>query len=88
MCEGYDRDLVWVNATKEEKPTWRQRRPPANPSEPWQVRYAGQPGTNIDVILRESLAETAREQKYLGMFWSAYLPNGRAFTSRASRLST
>ncbi|OAA70191.1 Zn(2)-C6 fungal-type DNA-binding domain protein [Akanthomyces lecanii RCEF 1005] len=88
ICEGYGRDLVWVNATTEEEPTGRQRRPPTNPSEPWQVRYAGQPGTNIEVILRESLAKTAREQKYLGMFWSAYLPNGRAFTSRACRLST
>ncbi|KAJ6783309.1 hypothetical protein PWT90_02544 [Aphanocladium album] len=88
ICEGYGRDLVWVNATAEEEPTGRQRRPVANPSEPWQVRYAGQPGTNINVILRESLAKTAREQKYLGMFWSAYLPNGRAFTSRACKLST
>lgn len=52
------------------------------------MRYAGQPGTNINIILRESLAKTAREQKYLGLFWSAYLPNGRSFTSRASRLST
>ncbi|KAJ3499083.1 hypothetical protein NLG97_g605 [Lecanicillium saksenae] len=88
ICEGYGRELVWVNATAEEEPTGRQRRPVANPSEPWQVRYAGQPGTNIDVILRDSLAKTAREQKYLGMFWSAYLPNGRAFTSRGCKLST
>lgn len=88
LCEGYGRDLVWVNATAEEEPAGRMRRPQANQLEPWQVRHAGQPGINIDVILRESLAKTAREQKYLGLFWSAYLPNGRAFTSRACRLST
>ncbi|XWX01515.1 hypothetical protein V2A60_009543 [Cordyceps javanica] len=88
ICEGYGRELVWVNATAEEEPAGRQRRTPSNPSEPWQVRFAAQPGLNIDVILRESLTKTAREQKYLGMFWSAYLPNGRAFTSRACRLST
>lgn len=83
-CEGYGRDLVWVNATTE-GPSKRRR---ANVFQPWQVRYASQPGSNVRIVLKESLAKTAREQKYLGVFWSAYLPNGRSFSSRASRLST
>lgn len=40
------------------------------------------------MVLRDSLARTARELKYLGLFWSAYLPNGRAFTPHATKLST
>lgn len=38
--------------------------------------------------MRDSLARTARELKYLGLFWSAYLPNGRAFSPHATKLST
>lgn len=83
-CEGYGRELVWVNATTEEPSTRR----PINVPEPWQVRYASQPGNNVMRVLSDSMARSAREQKYLGMFWSAYLPNGRAFSSRASRLSS
>jgi hypothetical protein len=40
-----------------------------------------------DILLHESLTQTAREDKYLGLYWSAYLPNGRAFSSAASQLS-
>lgn len=55
---------------------------------PWHVRYAGQPDTDVTIVLRDSLAQTAREIKYLGAFWSAYLPNGRAFSPQAAKLST
>lgn len=84
QCEGYGRDLVWVNATTEEP----SKRRTLEPQAPWHVRYAGQAGPDVQIALKESLARTAREQKYLGMFWSAYLPNGRLFSPRASRLST
>ena len=34
---------------------------------------------NTDIALPNELARSAYEQKYLGMYWEVYLPNGRTF---------
>jgi hypothetical protein len=35
------------------------------------------------VVLSDSLARSAYKSHYLEVFWSSYLPNGRALSSRA-----
>ncbi|OAA56785.1 Zn(2)-C6 fungal-type DNA-binding domain protein [Cordyceps fumosorosea ARSEF 2679] len=66
-CEGYGRDLVWVNSTTSAAPPTGRPPPAAAQPAPWHVRHAGT-GTGTPVVLRDSLARTAREQKYLGLF--------------------
>lgn len=34
------------------------------------------------------LIRTAREQQHLGMFWTSFLPRGREFSLKASKVST
>ncbi|KAL4886475.1 hypothetical protein BJY04DRAFT_213239 [Aspergillus karnatakaensis] len=62
VCDGYDRSTIWVNMTRETGPDKRYTLPP-QPSE---------------ITLAETLARTAYQEQYLGLFWNEYLPNGRA----------
>jgi hypothetical protein len=48
----------------------------------------GAGGANVNITISDSLLLTDREQKYLGIFWNDYFPNGRAFSDQACMLST
>lgn len=94
MCEGYGRELIWINASNEEKENQQAltSRPVGKSKQarvPWLSAYTKAAGTaNSSVAISDSLALTAREQKYLGIFWNDYFPNGRAFSDQACMLST
>ncbi|KAK5992105.1 hypothetical protein PT974_05503 [Cladobotryum mycophilum] len=83
VCGGYERDLVWVNATSRTGARSNTAKTP-----PWHARYERRAEDCAQVVLHQSLVQTAREQKYLGLFWSAFLPNGRSFSPLALDLST
>ena len=40
-----------------------------------------------DIALKDSLARTARDARFMGLFWEAYLPNGQRFSAEALRYS-
>lgn len=94
MCEGYGRELIWINASHEDgdpdkSPTSSREDKHRQHKAPWQSTYTKGAGTaNTTVAISDSLALTAREQKYLGIFWNDYLPNGREFSDQACMLST
>ncbi|KAM0327486.1 hypothetical protein ACHAQA_005774 [Verticillium albo-atrum] len=72
-CTGYDRQRVFINASKPidgQALTVTRVSPPAH-----------------DVSLHSSLARSAYEVKYLDLFWQIYLPSGQAFTPYASGYS-
>lgn len=66
QCDGYSRDLVWVNVAPKSSLVHRQS--VLGPT---------------DITLTETLTRSAYHEKYLGMFWDKYLPNGRAFPPEA-----
>ena len=74
VCGGYGRDIIWLHADTE---TATERKLP------WLSVYS-----KPEPALPESLALSAREQKYLGLFWTSYFPNGRVFSDAACTLST
>ncbi|GKZ50893.1 hypothetical protein AbraIFM66951_004585 [Aspergillus brasiliensis] len=49
-----------------------------------QSRRRGAP----DITLHESLARTAREVTYVGLYLAAFLPNGRLFSREAAQISS
>lgn len=43
-------------------------------------------GQATTITLPDELARTAYEDKYIGLYWEAYLPNGRALPADQTRL--
>lgn len=61
QCFGYERQWIFVNVTT----------PPLEGQE-----VAARKSTPSVPLLRDSLAQSALEEKYLGQFWDMYLPKG------------
>lgn len=72
--------LVWLSATAS-KDNDDSQREPLGISSSWTARYT-RPTYN------KMLIRTAREQEYLGMLWTSFLPRGREFSIKASKVST
>lgn len=79
VCEGYGcRRLVWINSTDGEKHSYTKASglvPTRNSEAPV-------------ITLHESLARSAGENRYVGLFLTAFLPNGRLFSRDASQISS
>ncbi|KAF4969140.1 hypothetical protein FSARC_3577 [Fusarium sarcochroum] len=78
-CEGYGRQSIWLNS-EGSKQTFYTKAPARSPSEP----FSSPEKFPSAVILHDSLARTARTQKYTGLFWSDYLSGGNGFSTKAS----
>ncbi|KAM5376399.1 hypothetical protein ACJZ2D_005453 [Fusarium nematophilum] len=81
-CEGYARDVIFVHATTTACPVSSRDGPQQRP---WFTQYSKQART---VALPDPLVRSAREQLYLGHFWSAMLPGGRMFSPEAATMSS
>ncbi|KAH6995929.1 hypothetical protein BKA56DRAFT_539231 [Ilyonectria sp. MPI-CAGE-AT-0026] len=86
-CGGYERQRVFVNST----PAMAQQK-----LFQWDTEALFQPSLirvgvsdrPIITILPESLTRSAYGDKFLGLYWGTYLPNGRSFSDEAARYST
>ncbi|CEI63712.1 unnamed protein product [Fusarium venenatum] len=76
VCEGYDHPHIWINTTSKKLATYTKAHNP--------IRTAAESGS---ITLCDSLVRSARDTKYIGLFLSAYLPNGRMLSSTTSQLS-
>ncbi|KAF4949052.1 hypothetical protein FSARC_13601 [Fusarium sarcochroum] len=76
VCEGYKQLHIWVNSTGKERATYTQAHNT--------VRAPAEPGS---ITLYDSLVRSARDTKYIGLFLSGYLPNGRMLSTAATQLS-
>ncbi|KAL7907731.1 hypothetical protein GGI35DRAFT_65866 [Trichoderma velutinum] len=97
QCEGYGRDLVWVNTTPDGddakvKPHPPQGKASSGQQRPWSVIYTTKTNkTNNNstaVALHDSLARSAREELFFGMLISTALPYGHLLSPKASAIST
>ncbi|KAK9422920.1 putative Zn(2)-C6 fungal-type domain-containing protein [Seiridium unicorne] len=86
ICGGYDRATVFVNSTQAagRSPTPYRRQNAATSLAPGQTSLAL---SAQEITLPFGLTQTAYNLRYIDRFWSAYLPNGKAFTNAAARLS-
>ncbi|KAH0521860.1 hypothetical protein TsFJ059_005795 [Trichoderma semiorbis] len=96
-CEGYGRDLVWVNTTPDGddgkvKPHPPQGKAAAGQQRPWSVIYTTKTNksnsNSTAVALHDSLARSARENLFFGMLISMSLPYGHLLSPKASAIST
>lgn len=79
VCEGYDRKpLVWINSTDGQSRLYNKT------SSPPRTSGASTPS----ITLHDSLARSTREDRYVGLFLAAFLPNGRLFSRDASQISS
>ncbi|KAJ5335536.1 hypothetical protein N7452_007939 [Penicillium brevicompactum] len=79
VCEGYTWNRsVWINSTGGEN----RRYGKASSALP--ERRGGTPV----ITLHDSLAVAAREDRYVGLYLAAFLPNGRLFSQHASQISS
>ncbi|XEU97564.1 hypothetical protein FSHL1_002850 [Fusarium sambucinum] len=76
VCEGYDQPHIWINTTSKKLATYTKAHNP--------IRAPAESGS---ITLCDSLVRSARDTKYIGLFLSAYLPNGRMLSSTTSQLS-
>ncbi|KAL6693815.1 hypothetical protein J3F84DRAFT_380002 [Trichoderma pleuroticola] len=97
QCEGYGRDLVWVNTTPDGddgkvKPHPPQGKAAAGQQRPWSVIYTTKTNksnsNSTAVALHDSLARSAREELFFGMLISMSLPYGHLLSPKASAIST
>ncbi|OAQ65870.2 AIG2-like protein [Pochonia chlamydosporia 170] len=80
-CGGYGKPgLIWLSATANTN-KGNSNGESSSQSQPWAVRYMRPEYTKM-------LIRTAREQQHLGMFWTSFLPRGREFSLKASKVST
>ncbi|KAK3373063.1 hypothetical protein B0T24DRAFT_529285 [Lasiosphaeria ovina] len=70
-CGGYDRDLIFVVSTLDDRPAGRSYRVECNVPPPGQ-ELTIQTGPQL-----ASLTRAAYESHYAGRFWEAYMPRGR-----------
>ncbi|KAF4990851.1 hypothetical protein FGRMN_8232 [Fusarium graminum] len=77
-CGGYGREQIWINS-EGPKPTSYSRSSKSSSSED-----ESDTRTSLNVRLHDSLARTARAQKFTGLFWSDYLSGGNGFSRSAS----
>ncbi|OPB44864.1 Zn2Cys6 transcriptional regulator [Trichoderma guizhouense] len=96
-CEGYGRDLVWVNTTPDGDDGKVKPHPPhgkaaAGQQRPWSVIYTTKTNKSNNnstaVALHDSLARSARENLFFGMLISMSLPYGHLLSPKASAIST
>lgn len=79
MCEGYSRpESVWINTTDGESRQYSKAARLVS------THNSGPP----TITLNESLARAAREDRYVGLYLAAFLPNGRLFSRDASQISS
>jgi hypothetical protein len=68
---------LFVNKTADQQATAKPKPSPSRIEAP-ATRFSA-------VTLPDQLARTACEDKFLGLFWESYLPNGRAFAAGSMR---
>ncbi|KAF4449084.1 hypothetical protein F53441_7596 [Fusarium austroafricanum] len=70
QCQGYDRPPIWLNSEGSTQIFYTKSQSPSAPQSA--------------VVLHDSLARTARAQRFTGLFWSDYLSGGNGFSLKAS----
>jgi hypothetical protein len=84
-CGGYEQQRIFVNTTAEgQKPQPDGDANGLKSSPPKKAKFS-QCGhfTPENILLPDSLCRSANESQCLGLFWDAYLPNGRTFSSES-----
>ncbi|KAJ0136043.1 hypothetical protein HZ326_20947 [Fusarium oxysporum f. sp. albedinis] len=81
-CEGYERQQIWLNSEGSTQKSYSK-----SPSQSPSSSPANSP-SGVVVILHDSLARTARSQKFTGLFWSDYLSGGSGFSLKASGITS
>lgn len=77
MCTGYERERVFIHFPSAE----------GDKSQPTtEVRAISTPPPE-DVALHPSLTRSAREVKYISMFWDSYIPERRRFLQTLAKYS-
>ncbi|KAF4979193.1 hypothetical protein FZEAL_4566 [Fusarium zealandicum] len=76
-CGGYGRARVFVNRAQAG----------GHASTPYRTIARSTATSAPDITLPFSLTQTAYNLRYVDLFWSAYLPGGKAFTADAMKLS-
>ncbi|KAM0354851.1 hypothetical protein ACHAPU_000679 [Fusarium lateritium] len=77
-CGGYGREQIWLNSEGPKQTVYSRSSKSTSPEDESSTR------TSPNVRLHDSLARTARAQKFTGLFWSDYLSGGNGFSRKAS----
>ncbi|KAL3488017.1 hypothetical protein BJX62DRAFT_253613 [Aspergillus germanicus] len=87
LCEGYHQHhSVWLNSTDGGNRTYAKSAGITEQMMPVGTSRSG--GATTTITLHESPARIAREDRYVGLYLAAFLPNGRLFSQEASRISS
>ncbi|WPH04792.1 Hypothetical protein R9X50_00768800 [Acrodontium crateriforme] len=77
-CEGYDRPLVFRPAKQQLSTTKSRSLAPL---------ALAQARGERSILLNDSLSHTAYQARVIGLFWSLYLPNGKALPEQLASIS-
>ena len=92
LCEGYDKARIFINSSQKHGGVNKYSFTP-KPYSARNIKKLVQDQAALTsqvnrLILDPSLERTAVDLKYFGLYWSSFLPNGKAFTPQAGRYST
>lgn len=82
VCEGYGPRLAFVDPSAARQKILAKKTAAAAASGTIDAT-----SSTTDIALKDSLARTARDARFLGLFWETYLPNGQRFSPEALRYS-
>jgi hypothetical protein len=77
-CGGYERQRIFVDQTLSRNKVF----PTAT------IANTSRVSESSEIALPSTLARSAYENKYHGLFWEDYLPHGRAFTPEVAQFTT
>ena len=81
VCEGYGPRLAFVDPSAARQKILAKKAAAAVTPRTTYV------ASSTDIALKDSFARTARDARFIGLFWETYLPNGRRFSPEALRYS-
>lgn len=86
VCGGYSREYLFVNSTSSNSNAYYNTESTSSHGAS-REEHDSSSSSSSSIVLRDSLARTARDIRYVERYWTAYLPFGRPFTVTAMRLS-
>lgn len=90
-CEGYETDMIWlnsnINTASNQEHTKSLQPKDVSKIRPWSITYSKDTRAGPHVTIPDSLARSAREQLYFGLFWNIMMPKGPRFSSQSMDLA-
>ncbi|OBS24820.1 hypothetical protein FPOA_05357 [Fusarium poae] len=80
-CGGYDKQSIWLNSKGPAQTSYTKSLLQRDSVD---VKIISKPPGVSVIPLHDSLARTARTQKFTGLFWTDYLSGGNGFSLKAS----